>query len=128
MREIKFRAWNKDDSNPMFDPFISGLRFTTFVNAPSIVLMQFTGLKDKNGKEIYEGDIAFVKDYFSDLCENWTDLEWIDLEGEIKFISGAFWICGKVDEEIPLFVFDKDLDTTDHIEIIGNIYENSELI
>jgi uncharacterized phage protein (TIGR01671 family) len=85
--------------------------------------MQFTGLKDKNGKEIYEGDIAFVKDYFSDFGENWTDLE-----GEIKFISGAFWICGKENEEIPLFVFDKDLDPTDHIEIIGNIYENSELI
>ena len=35
-REIKFRAWNKDNSDPMFNPFESGLRFETFVNAPSI--------------------------------------------------------------------------------------------
>ena len=61
-------------------------------------LMQFTGLKDKNGKEIYEGDIV-RQDYDNALCE-------------VKFISGCF----------------SPFKHDGQFVVIGNIYENPELL
>ena len=67
MREIKFRAWDKINSKILrggISLYMSDCsRHSTFHNfkgdtPSSIILMQYTGLKDKNGKEIYEGDIA----------------------------------------------------------------------
>ena len=68
MREIKFRAWIKSDKE-MFDwqkDFFSDMSpvmgYGTEIDFEGIELMQYTGLKDKNGKEIYEGDkISFYK-------------------------------------------------------------------
>lgn len=68
------------------------------------IWMQFTGLHDKNGKEIYEGDI--VKR---------------DLDGDVGMVeidSGVFTMSG--DCQLPLF--------QETVEIIGNIYENPELL
>ena len=84
MREIKFRAWlepEKKMNNGLF-----GLRSDGEVSFQSnnpefnVILMQYTGLKDKNGKEIYEGDIVVKKEYmwFSDGAPNYRGtVEWI---------------------------------------------------
>ena len=67
MREIKFRAWDKNTKIMIpWDHLVkSRISFRTFrcalvsENSDNIELMQYTGLKDKNGIEIYEGDILF---------------------------------------------------------------------
>ena len=125
MREIKFRAWHQDtkkmldlkkmtplalspslDQDGLYIPFIKDLP-----------LMQYTGLKDKNGKEIYEGDIIRFKD-----AVNRGDGTFEDRDGEIIFEDGGF-AC-KADsgwQDWLLYALDLDL------EIIGNLYENPEL-
>jgi len=111
MRTIKFRAWNKDDNEPMFDPFETGLRFGTILHSPWVEIMQFTGLTDKNGVECYEDDIVF-----------WKHL-------------GEYGVVYFNDEELAYFVkpiktereTESCLDST-HMEVIGNIHENPELI
>ena len=117
-REIKFRAWNKDNSDPMFNPFESGLRFETFVNAPSIELMQYTGLKDKNGVEIFEGDIT-----------NYGTVKWFNhltWDGAGSDHPGFYFIQKRYGmRELEL---DYHLGFDEEIEVIGNIYENPELL
>lgn len=61
-REIKFRAWDKHHNRMLFDlQVFSDRRIPSNWNDCGIILMQFTGLLDKNGKEAYEGDILNIK-------------------------------------------------------------------
>lgn len=108
MREIKFRAWDKNakkmyyGKEEFFDDMI-GFRFEHWdinTNRKDIILMQYTGIKDKKGKEIYEGDI--VK---SDYRRGCNVVEWRKKEAQFSIGGyGNSWT------------------------IIGNIYENLELI
>lgn len=76
-------------------------------------LMQYTGLKDKNGKEIYEGDV--VKDYY---CE------YVDDKYTVGFSDGLFYPLVQVEQGYNCIdKYDKN-----RFEVIGNIYENPELL
>lgn len=70
-------------------------------------VMQFTGLKDKNDKEIYEGDIVQYIDDFDQV-----------LIGKIQYIENGFWVKEKNEACFMPAV----------CEVIGNIYENPEII
>ena len=119
MREIKFRAWDNErkimrfgDEDGMsglfveFDGAVSSIDFDCpdgGIGSSDVELMQFTGLKDKNGKEIFEGDIIniYAKDFSHKFQENIDD------------IFKAHRLCG---------------ESKTHWEIIGNVHQDSNLL
>lgn len=123
MRELKIRAWYKPykqvcqveslrfDGNGVYTAVLIDESFydRKLVEADEIVIEQYTGLKDKNGTEIYEGDILI--DDAGEPVEYWV----------VKFSEGGGFIgeCAGVTE--PLFELT-------NLEIAGNIHENSELV
>ncbi len=118
MREIKFRVWDKVQ-NIMRTDLLSlsvndALGKTIFfreggyLNQENAEIMQYTGLKDKNGKEIYEGDVL-----------KWTHPDFQDKKVEHKILK-------MLDIRKSLMI-EPDC-RMGWIEIIGNIYENPELI
>lgn len=128
MREIKFRAWLKEDEKmanvetmDFTDKSIQYLKRSEIINVyilrresfDDVELMQYTGLKDKNGKEIYEGDILFFRDENMKYIVVWQDAAFIIKSIEIrKYSEKMYWLD----------------DTEICCEIVGNIYENKKLL
>lgn len=120
MREIKFRAWEieKEEMISVDDINFNGDGLINTRGAwrafSEVELMQYTGLKDKNGVEIYEGDI--VEAYF------WNDkLKPVKEKGFIEFQSGSF-----------IFNFGNGtweyLDGNEAALVIGNVFEDGDII
>ncbi|EAE3718767.1 TPA: YopX family protein [Listeria monocytogenes] len=78
-----------------------------------VVLMQYTGLKDKNGKKIFEGDIVNCK-FFDRMVS--------DIAGVINFIDCVWAVSDFKNKRLYQLI------DVDNIEIIGNIHENSEIL
>lgn len=109
-REIKFRAWDEENEEMISGDDLAFEEYDLLKNWLSQDgIMQFTGLKDKNGKEIYEGDI-FVN---RGLCT--AVVEW---EREGRFLGFT------IGEERKIMYINRE----PKVEVIGNIYENPELI
>lgn len=115
MREIKFRAWSQDTKSfRYFDLNKQTAWPPTGFYEP---YQQYTGLKDKNGKEIYEGDLCRADDCRF-LGESGTFVIGWDAE-HLAFRAQANSI-----DSIGIYNTGK----SDLIEVIGNIYENPELL
>jgi hypothetical protein len=123
MREIKFRAWDKEGKRWLDSPDYAvcncgkislrkpGTLEYQCTHRARYVLMQFTGLKDKNGRDIYEDDlIGIQRDDYEIALVRWGEGEWL---------AGLLGLAAA-----NLFFEDK----CDTIEVIGNIYENPELL
>lgn len=126
MRPFKFRAWNKKTGKWQHETpcdilgemillggWMAGVRIP---DLNEIVVMQFTGLQDKNGKDIYEGDIVD--------CQLCYDGDFLPHRGEIVYNShfGAFATRNLSGETL----LHKHLLSS--LGIIGNIYQNPELM
>ena len=128
MRTIKFRAWDADFCKMIYEPtkdgysvdIQSGILEVGLTDGDgdyvALPLMQFTGLLDKNGKEIYENDIVRL---IETIGEN-IPQEYI---GIIEFESGCFWFHARGRSENCWFHHNKE-----DIEVIGNRFENPELL
>ena len=152
---LRFRAWDKElnkmlighnqygaDEPDFNKEYSSAGAFTRlwealarFKESNRFELMQWTGLKDSEGNLIYEGDVVEVKDTeYPDYCD--------DFAGETAVITyrveQAKWFFehnpkdnsgSHINELVPDFYhFLKSYDQLEYIKIIGNIYENSELL
>lgn len=118
MREIRFRAWDKTEKCMVSWSYLLSIQYgdnriidkdvaDSFFNDPDFCLMQYTGLKDKNGREIYEGDI---------LKTNNRTIR------TVVFEWGCFdAVNDYTDEPVGSFL-------ESAIEVIGNLYENPELL
>src|SRR3990167_1314131 len=123
MREIKFRAWDKKHGKMSVSLLSLGDRWFDFVMdgktygvenlewSERLMFMQYTGLKDKNGKEIYEGDV--VRESDNDLV---FAIEW-DAECAMYKMPKAY------DEE---YTYSIGAIPTE-LKVVGNIYESPEL-
>ena len=124
-REIKFRAWDKKEqcwvngfsihSSGLFSDMIKGeinksgvcvanCDWQDLNKLEHIHIMQYTGLKDKNGKEIYEGDIYKAKMY---IVKNGKTIESIEVVEDIRGDNVYYY---------------------DEVEVIGNIFEDGDLL
>ena len=142
MREIKFRAWDKmgglwidrfaiDEDGQVL---LHDTQNYYLTDAVEPVLMQYTGLKDKNGKEIYEGDIVRI------LYTDWASKSQDDSRTLEQYLIDIAHV-GSIVYKAPTFEInfgigkygDNDYGSIKpgrhgYIEVIGNIYENPELI
>ena len=117
MREFKFRAWDTEKQEMATVNYIGLNDYEVGMEDeecrrwraayPYVCrLMQYVGCKDKNNKEIYEGDIVKTKEH----------------KGQIIYSKGMFFIDVKGDFYLPIY------NVSEFMEVIGNIYENPELL
>lgn len=151
MREIKFRVWDKEGKEmlvygkrqigwmcpidrPAFpcEEYVfsskadgySGLQWC-LDNPESFVVMQFTGLFDTKGKEIWEGDRVRITgdDFFSNnsFSVDRTEDDCWEFIGKVDMSSDGYWLCADKDESVIAFF---EIEAEDlEVEVIGNIYE-----
>lgn len=141
MRELKFRAWDKLQNKFLY-PWPDGFtvlgettcfdligqqlkeftpKLTTIERLGDVIITQYTGLKDRTGKEIYEGDIIRYKTN--------TDIAKDKFFNAYVYFSVSTATNGfRVRKSTWSKLLSKNIVFNNEIEIIGNIYENTELL
>lgn len=126
MKHLKFRVWDREKETFLKDVFVGSdgqlYQFSkdtiygaaiTFLGKENKKILQFTGLRDKNGYEIYDGDIVNLK----------GDLYTVSWNG--CFSSFDMTNIDKAKQYKDLYILNKNFEKS---EIVGNIYQNRELL
>lgn len=119
MREIKFRAWDTNskkmfDCSKIQDYSLEQVERLNSENDPYTKFMQYTGLKDKNDVEIYEGDIVKYKLTSKELI---AKVEFNKIKLGIDFV-----------DDVVKLSYAYNFRQISNVEVIGNIYENPDLL
>ncbi len=126
MAPLRFRSWNKKTETLVDLQAITPLALNDALMMDGVfipfhddlIIEQSTGLKDKNGKEIFEGDIVRVADVVFDLINNSAKVIWWGRPPEFGLYHNKSQWC----EDWNLS------DDAERMEVIGNIHENPELL
>lgn len=129
MRDIKFRVWDTENKEMLKvqeldfeDTFYGGRlsirtdEYNDYFDMEDMILMQYTGLKDKNGKEIYEGDIVRIK----------GEIELLDIKGKVEYSETFAQYIITNTKNIAHET--EALGDYENIEVIGNEFDNPELL
>lgn len=129
MRELKFRAFDTENKEMLEvqeldyedswngQPRVRTTMYNDYFDTEEMILMQYTGLKDKNGVEIYEGDIVQARYFEDSTSEKYVVKYDTDRAGFFPFACGDGCGCCETDVISAIYA-----------EILGNIYDNPELI
>ena len=121
-REIKFRVYISKykilDTPDIINFNTQEVKYDSdYYSLDDIELMQYTGIKDKNGKEIYEGDILRYSFPYDRRLRHISPVSYLDTQA-------SFGIVDFYGNNIPLY----DIPINNYFEVIGNIYENKNLL
>jgi uncharacterized phage protein (TIGR01671 family) len=129
MREINFRAFDKIMPHMIYDLNDGDSNWDNYYKNPRYEFMQFTGIKDKNGKEVYEGDIIEITykglKCYSKIIWKESTIRYDDEKNKYQlngYIDKGGWDQELIKGKTSLALFENNY------EVIGNIYENSNLI
>lgn len=157
MKENKFRAWDNvdfkmyylgEEENIHFYFNSNGIMAERFINIKTVVVdeeiddvhyeklehlkyMQYTGLKDKNGTEIFEGDIVTYKHtkFKADEEDNWLgDTETYNRNYAVEYVNTFHQNGYRLKNKNINFLICRSKLCSGEVEVIGNIYENPELL
>lgn len=121
MRDVAVLLFTKNGKINFIEYWINPTELKSY-HVRNIELMQSTGLKDKNGVEIFEGDVVSVS------VRNGFDY----LDNKVCIVKNSIGhsglVCATVDEDLEYRIFNTELFEEYTYEVIGNIYENSELL